>query len=109
MRLFILLTLSSILLFGCGKSKVDVENDELRSKIEEAEGQIHELESKIDSAEYNLMHARTEIQSAQSDVEDLQVKIRSGIFRGILSDLDDIVDSLEVVESKIKDASDDLR
>lgn len=88
---FLLITLW---LVGCGKSKLEIENESLREKIS--------------AAETRLQDAQDEVQSAKSNLEDLQSKIQSGNFYGILGDMDDIGSELDSAESEIEDALSEL-
>ena len=94
MRLVFTLLISVFMLAGCGKSKLQVENDNLREKIS--------------AAESRLQDAQSAIESAKSSIDDLQDKIRSRNFYGILGDLDDIGSELDSAESEIEDALSEL-
>lgn len=90
MRLILITVLVGIFFAGCGKSQTERDNELLRTQLEELRSSVQ--------------HAQDMIQSAKSDIDDLQDKIRSGNFYGILSDLDDIGDELDAAESELGSA-----
>jgi len=95
MKPILAIVLIAIFLSGCGKSKVEIQNEELLEKIALVESKLEDAQSSI--------------QSAKSNIEDLQDKIRSGSFYGILSDLEDIADELDSADSEVDDAIGELR
>lgn len=95
MRLVLISALAGFFLIGCGKSKLEIENEQLHDLISTTESRLHD--------------AQGSVQSAKSDIEDLQDKIRRGNFYGILGDLEDIGDELDSVDSELDDVIGELR